>query len=151
MESKTKIILSRPSQWMNRARSYSVFIDGSEVGKIRNGSSEEFLVNPGQHEVYCKLAWYSSPVFALTVEPGRVEYIRVKSGMKYYWPLFFVLVVGLIINLFFSREPGQRPSWIWVIQLVFILPSILYMFYYLTLGRRNYLRVEEDRDNVFAS
>jgi hypothetical protein len=151
MENKTKIILSRPSEWMNRARSYAVFIDGKESGKIKNGSSEEYLVSPGTHQLYCKFAWYSTPVFTVDIQSQQVAYILVKSGMKYYWPLFCLMFIGIITNLFYSRSHGERPLWMLLVQLVLILPGLLYMLYFLTFGRKTYLRIEEDTDNVFAS
>ena len=151
MENKTKIILTRKGEWVNRARSYTVFIDGVASGKIRNGSSEEFLVTPGSHQVYCKFAWYSSPVFTLQMESQKVEYLLVKSGMKYYWPLFLFLLTGIVINLLYSRKPEERPFWVLVVQFILILPALLYLLYYLTFGRKNYLSIEEDKENVFAS
>jgi bacteriorhodopsin len=75
----------------------------------------------------------------------------VGSGMKYYWPLFTVMILGILINLYFSHNVEPRSLGVQLLQLVLILPAILYMLYYLTLGRKNYLVIETDKDNVFAS
>ena len=151
MEEKTKIILTRPAEWMNRARSYRVFIDDQERGSIRSGQSEEFLVSPGTHNIYCRMSWYSSLPFSCSLQAGEVQYVQVKSGMKYYWPLFGLLFIGILLNLRFSRDGEQRPIQILVLQMAMILPGLLYMLYYLTLGRKRYIVMREDRDNVFAS
>jgi hypothetical protein len=151
MDKGSKIILNRPSQWMNRARAYRVIIDGEEKGQIRNGSAEEFLIAPGTHKLYCQLAWYKSPVFTVTLVGGDVEYLRVKSGMKYYWPLLIVMVLGISMNLYFSRRAEEGSLVIRTLQLILILPALLYMLYYLTIGRKYYLLMEQDKDNVFAS
>ncbi len=42
----TKIIINRKSESLNRLRGFKVFIDDKEVGAVKNGSSEEFVVEP---------------------------------------------------------------------------------------------------------
>jgi hypothetical protein len=150
MTGKTKIILSRRSEWMSRARVFRVFIDGEEKGQIRNGSTEEYPVDPGKHQIYCQVAWYKSMPFSIDLGPGEIEYLCVRSGMKYYWPLFLTMLVGIFINLFFSSHAEPRPLNIQILQLILILPALLYLLYYLTVGRRNYILLEPDKDNVFA-
>ena len=151
MQNKAKIILSRPSAWMNRFRPYSIFIDDIHSGNIKNGSSEEFLLNPGTHHIKCKIAWYSSPVYTVSIEQDSVEYLLVKSGIRYYSLMLVSLFSGIIINLFYSRVMDERPLGIFILQLVLILPALIYMLYYLTVGKKNYLVIEEDKDNFFAS
>ncbi|MBS1599619.1 MAG: hypothetical protein JST75_15445 [Bacteroidetes bacterium] len=151
MQTKGKIILTRPSAWMNRFRTYSVFIDDVHAGTIKNGSSEEFLLTPGTHSITCKIAWYSSPVFSISMEQDSVEYLLVKSGIRYYSLMLVCLFAGIIINLFYSQVMNERPLGIFILQLTLILPALLYMLYYLTVGKKNYLIIEEDKDNFFAS
>ncbi|HEX4851654.1 MAG TPA: hypothetical protein VFV08_12640 [Puia sp.] len=151
MQQKTKIILTRRAEWLNRVRQYRVFIDDAEVGSIRNGSSEEYIVSPGSHTIQCRISWYSSPVFSVLVEQERIEYLLVKSGMRYYWYTIFLLVAGMIVNLSYFRNMMQRPVWVLAIKLCLVLPALLYILYYLTVGRREYLRIEIDKENVFAS
>ena len=151
MQTKTKIILSRPSEWQNRLRGYKVFMDNVEIGSIKNGATEEFLVSPGIHHVQCRMAWYSSPVFAVNIEQGSVEYLLVKSGMKYYWPMVLLLFAGVVTNLVYRKDHEERPLWIFILQFFLLLPSLLYMLYYLTVGRKYCLLIEEDKENIFAS
>lgn len=63
MENKTKIIITRPSEWVNRLRPIRIFIDGTETASVKNGSSEEIAVSPGSHKIYGKLSWFYSPDF----------------------------------------------------------------------------------------
>jgi hypothetical protein len=152
MESKAKIILTRSSEWMNRARGYRVFIDGIEKGKIKNGISEEFVLEPGQHFIQCKIDWCSSHVFSLDLKPDEISYIRVKSGMKYYWPLLILLFVGLMLNLYFSVSLIKpKPSWASYLQIACVFPCLIYIIYNLSFGSKEYLLLEEDVENVFAA
>jgi len=151
MQSKGKIILTRPSAWMNRFRPYSVFIDDVHAANLKNGSSEEFILPPGMHSVQCKIAWYSSTVYTVSIDQGSVEYLLVKSGVRYYALMLLSLFAGVIINLVYSHILMERPFGIFVLQLALILPALLYMLYYMTVGKKNYLVIEVDKDNFFAS
>jgi len=136
---------------MNRFRPYTIFIDDVLSGNIKNGSSEEFLLSSGTHYIQCKIAWYSSPVYTVNIEQNSVEYLLVKSGIRYYWLMLGSLFLGIAINLFYSQVLDERPLAIFVLQLILILPALLYMLYYLTIGKKNYLVIEEDKDNFFAA
>ena len=150
MENKTKLIIRRPSEWQNRARVYKVLIDEVEAGNLKNNSSEEFITSAGIHRIQCRISWYSSPVFQVDLKPGQVEYILVKNGMKYYWPLFLLLMAGIGINLFYIGHEDEKPLWATLLQLLLILPALVYMLYYLTVGRNRYIVLEEDKENIFA-
>lgn len=151
MENKAKIILARPNEWLNRQRPYRVWIDGVEVGTITNDSSEEFSVSEGNHRLQCRINWYGSfEDFQVNMRSNETVYLQVKSGMRYYWPLVFLLIIGILINLFYSGRPLEKPLWASVLQLVFVLPGLLYMLYYLAFARKKYLVIEEDKENIFA-
>ena len=123
MENTNKIIVSRPNQWLNRTRIVKVFIDDVEAGSIKNGSSEEFAISSGQHNVQCRMAWYSSPVITVNLNQNEIEYLVVKNAMKYYWPLFLLMLTGVCINLFYLRFQEQRPLGASFLQLALILPA----------------------------
>lgn len=149
METKTKIIISRSSEWMNRLRSFKVLINGGEVGILKNGATEEFSVLPGTNSVQCKVDWYSSRPFSVDIKEGETVYLRVKSGMKYYWPSFIAILVGVFVVFYYKGRP-DKPEWVDIVPFVLLIPGVLYSLYYTTIGRKNYLVVQKDSKNVFA-
>jgi len=151
MEQKSKIILTRKAEWLNRFRAYRVFIDGIESGKVINGSSEEFITDAGIHTVQCKVNWYGSREFEVQIKPGETSYLLVRSGMKFFWIFYILLIGGLGFNLFYRFARLQKPAYTTNIELALILPAILYLLYYLTFGRKDYLIVSKDTKNIFAS
>jgi hypothetical protein len=152
MESKTKIILTRSSEWMNRLRVYRVFIDGMEIGSVKNGSSEEFAVMPGAHKIQCKQTFYSSPEFDINLRQDEILYLRTRTAARLYWPLYFLLIAGIFIGFIIKNmSQGNRPDWLLWVQIATILPFVVYMLYYFTLGRKKFLMIEEDKENVFAN
>jgi hypothetical protein len=150
MDNKTKIILTRKGEWMNRARTFKVLIDEQRVGVIKNDSTEEYPVEDGTHTVRCTIDWCSSPSTTVELRPNEIVYLKVKSGLKYYWPLFILLIAGVLMNLVFVGNPANRPAWSVYLRMVLLLPALLYIVYFLTLGRKRYLLIEKDKDNIFA-
>ncbi|HVM89551.1 MAG TPA: hypothetical protein VMT76_15290 [Puia sp.] len=143
-------MLTRKSEWMNRLRSYKVIIDGQEAGFIKNDSSEEFIVEPGYRKVQCKLNWLSSPEFDVTLKQNEIVYLAVKSSARFYMPLTALFVAGLAFTYFYKQNTGLRPVWLWWLQIITLAPYFLYALYYVTIGRKEYFKVEEDMDNVFS-
>ena len=149
MDNKAKIILNRPSQWMNRMRSYKVSINGKQIGTVKNGSSEEFPVEPGNNSVECKVDWYRSRPFTMTLKEGETAYLRVKGAMKWYIPLVLLMAVGVFLIFYYRRNP-DKPDWVFPVSLALIIPALLYSLYYITFGRKDYLVLEKDTNNIFA-
>ncbi len=149
MDNKTKIIVSRSSQWMNRLRTYRVLINGKQAGAVKNGSSEEFLVEPGTNSIECKVDWCGSRAFSMNLQQGETAYLRVRSGMKLYWLFFIAIFVGVFLLVYY-RGNADKPSWVTPVMLVSLIPAALYSLYYLTIGRKDYLVLEKDTKNIFA-
>jgi hypothetical protein len=145
-----KIIINRKSEWRNRNRGFQVFIDGKEVGKIANGSSEEYQTEPGMHTLQCKIAWCSSPALTITVKEGENSFVTVGSAMRYY-NVGMVLALLVIVTGFgipsFLHVP--LPSYFGTVQLAVFLPFLAYLLYYQTLGRKKYITIAEDANNIF--
>lgn len=149
METKTKIIVSRSSEWVNRLRGYKILINGNQAGTVKNGGSEEFLVQPGNNTVQCKVDWYSSSPFSIDIREGDTAYLKVRSGMKFYWPFMIAVIIGVFL-MFYYKGKQDAPAWITPVTLVLIIPGALYSLYYMTLGRKNFLVIQKDAKNIFA-
>ena len=61
----------RTSQYVNWLRSYSVYVDGKRVGRVRNGKTFECDVTPGHHEVWVKIDWAESLRLSREVQSGE--------------------------------------------------------------------------------
>ncbi len=149
MDSKTKIIISRSSEWMNRLRTFKILINNNQVGALKNGGTEEFSVQPGTNSVQCKVDWYSSRPLSIDIKEGETVYLRVRSGMKLYW-LFMVAIIAGVFLVFYYRRNPDRPEWVNPVTLILLIPGVLYSLYYTTIGRKNYLLLQKDSKNIFA-
>ena len=145
----TKIILNRESEWMNKARGIKFFLDDVELGKVADGSSAEYLVEPGIHTMQCKIDWCSSGELKLQLNEGETKFLKIRSGMKYYSFGSILVILILLTGIFLDLAHITRPEYFIWLQVALILPSVFYLLYYLTIGRKKYLLLQEDNDNIF--
>ena len=146
-----KIIINRKSEWLNRLRPFKVFIDEKEVGSVKNGSSEEFVVEEGTHSVHIKFGLYKSISLTITLNKGGNKFLLTRNGMKYFWPLYILIMVGVASKLIMIKLGVYNADWSSYIQILLVFPSLLYFLFYLTIGRKKYLVLEDDDNNIFNS
>lgn len=150
MDEKARIVLRRSSEWINRARKLQVFIDGQQAGTISNGGTEDFRVDHGQHTISCKVDWCCSRDFNFTAN-DETTYLFVQSGMKYYWLVAIPLFAVLALNFYYVFGAGGRPVWMDYLLIIVALPALLYLLYYVTFGRKDYLIISKDDGKGFAN
>ena len=145
----TRIVLNRKREMQYRARGFKVIIDGEELGKmITSGSSEEYELTPGMHTIQCKINWCTSPELTLRVNEGETKFLKVKSALKYYLPLYVIALLAIVGGLLLTKT--QLPDHFYQYQLILLLPFLLYNIYYVSIGRNKYLVLEEDKENIFS-
>ena len=144
MENKCRILLTRPKEYVNRLRSFTILIDGNKVTTIPSGGSQELWIEPGHHILSAKVNWCSSRDYPFQSEPGKTTYLRVKNGMKYYLPLVIPMLVVLVWSLYYRFLHLEKPVWFEYIPIAGILPLALYLIYYMTAGRKDYILIDKD-------
>ena len=142
-----RIILVRKRAWRSRFRNYKVNINGVQQGEIANGNTEEYEVPGGSNEIHCTIYWLSSNSYTVDIRPGEVVYLKVGSGIKYFWIAYAITMFFLVGRLFYREQLKLDGSPLMAILLVLVS---CYYLYYLTIGRKSYLKIEEDRSSVFV-
>jgi len=145
----SKIILTRKGELINRRQRLKVFINGKEAGLIKNDDTEEYGMEPGTYTVQCKLNWMSSPVHTVDVKEGANTYLRVSNGMKYYLPLYIMLLVGLFLPFFLKIGKVPVPEFVNTLKIILIVPALLYVLLYMSVFKNKYLSLTEDKSNPF--
>ncbi|MES2332608.1 MAG: hypothetical protein V4539_23575 [Bacteroidota bacterium] len=145
----TKIVLNRKKEMVNRVRPVQCLVDNVAAGQVASGSSEEFQVTPGIHNVQCGISWFKSNELTVSINEGETRFLRVRSGMKYYTVGYILVLLVLASGLFFRFAHIPRPDLLGLYQVILLVPFLLYVLYYFTLGRKQYLILEEDKENLF--
>lgn len=145
----SKIILTRKGEFINRRQRFKVFINDKEAGLIKNEDTEEYELQPGTYKVQCKLNWMSSPVYTIDVKEGTNTYLRVSNGMKYYLPLYIIMLIGLFFPFFLKIGKVPVPDFVNTLKIILIVPALLYVVLYMSVFKKKYLSLTEDKSNPF--
>ena len=146
----SKLILTSKGEFINRRQRFKVFIDGKEVGLIKNDDSEEYELPAGIHLLQCKLNWMSSPGYTVNVKEGENSYVSVSNGMKYYFPLYILMLVGLFLPFFLKIGKVPIPDFVNVLKIILIVPALVYVVLYMSVLKNKYLNLAEDKSSPFS-
>lgn len=131
--------LKRTSEFNNRMRDFKIFIDGQQVGTIANGETKDFPTTVGQHIVTAKIDWCSSPDISVDIDDNQT--INLKVGGFRNGQFLISIGPGLIVLHFILLEFADFEYTIFLVA-----PLFLMLVYYLTIGRKKYLTLEEVND-----
>ena len=95
----------RAGGYTDRARAYSVLIDGREVAKIKHGESHTEPVTPGEHEVQMKIDWAVSPAMRVSLEPGGHLHLFSYPNANPFTALWYI-TFGRSKYLALERKPA---------------------------------------------
>jgi len=140
----SKIVVSRPKEWINRRRAYKLKLDDQDLGEIKNDQILEFEVAPGRHSLRAIVDWTSSNTWDMEIAEGETHYIRLSAFKHANWlmPSGSILIMLYVIVL---RRTFQLGNTIW--EKIYWGILILYVgvfAFYLTLGRKRYLWLRTD-------
>lgn len=128
------LVITRSRELVNLARTIHIYIDGEKVGSVGSGKTRKFELSPGVHQVKAKIDWAASREVPIKVEQDKDIKLFTLTAFKYA----MLLPVAPVSALFYSVS-GIR---------FFVIPPVVIlgmMLYYITLGRKDYL-VLQDQD-----
>ena len=129
------IRLHRTKEYSNYLRDYIIYIDGQKAGTIRNGETKEFNIPEGNHSIYCKIDWCSSPERIFDVRPYEAVEFRTGGFKQAKWllPAGMLLILACYLIGYFTGS---------YYQFFLLLPFLFALFYFISFGRKRYLFLE---------
>jgi hypothetical protein len=127
--------IKRTNEYINLMREFRLFIDGKKVGTIGNSQTKVFEIPSGQHSIIAKIDWCSSPEFSFETN-DKDSIMLVVGGIKNFrWqlPLGSILIILSLLLKDVSHY----------ISISLVLIPLLYVLYYLTIGRKKYLTIKK--------
>ena len=131
-----KLIIIRNSEYVNRLRTYRIYLDGVKLGNVANGDSKEFEVPAGEHQVWAKIGWCSSPTISFEVKEQQAKTYQIGVFPGANW-LVWVSIGILILHFFLSLTIHFSYA------IYLLAPLFLVLFYYMSIGRKKYLCIRE--------
>ena len=65
---------------LNILRSYKIYVDGKFIGKVSNGKTQSFDIEPGKHSVYAKLDFFKSNKIDIQTVENEEFSIKLKGS-----------------------------------------------------------------------
>ncbi len=130
-----KLIITRSSEWINRARGIKITINENEIGQISNGQTRDVELPPGDYVLRAKIDWCSGS-FPFSVSENETKSVML-SSFGYSWN--FMPIAAVILTIVFVLQFLLKQDYA-----VYLGLSVFFiMVYYLTLGRNKYLAIKE--------
>jgi hypothetical protein len=82
MMDASTITISRDSGYADYLRDYRVLVDGGEIGRIANGQTKTFPLEPGSHQLVMKISWCSSNTVAFSLMAGESAHFNCGSNLR---------------------------------------------------------------------
>lgn len=131
------IIVKRKTNYAGYFRSYQIILDGINVGTIKNGETKEFETTSGGHNIQSKVDWFASPELSLILSEEDKKEITIGDS-EYGWLL--IVALGIIM---FSTNIIKALHLNQLFRIISIIPIILLVIFYCTIGRKNYISIKE--------
>ncbi|MDJ0714891.1 MAG: signal peptidase I [Prochloraceae cyanobacterium] len=124
------IYIQRKWQFPYGGRSFRVYIDREQVGRIRNGSEERYQVSPGLHTIQIKIDFYRSRSLEVNVLPNQIINLRCGQNIS---NLFKLLVLEEDIP---TIESTITSSFFSIISSFFTIIITVFLLYFLFFTQR---------------
>ena len=128
------ICITRPNEWMNRARKYKLLLNGEEIGRIKNDDVMEFEVSEGNYQLLAKIDWCTSNTFEFVLGKDEIKYVKL-SGFKHSRWIMPLMSVCVFLAIIIGRRVELAEYFYWFLIGV---PGI-FMFSLFTFRRKSYL------------
>lgn len=144
-----KIVINRKRSFLNSMKKFDILINDQKVGAVKNGGAEEFTVPAGSHKVQCKISWYRSNVYDVSLQDKDIKFLQVKANMKGIGVLYLILLITLIGPLVFRNASWMNRDVLEWARIAMLGIIILYGLYFSFFARDKYLSLKDDADNIF--
>ena len=134
-----KLIIERSSEWNNKVLDMGLYLNKSKLENISDGETMKFNLEPGEYYLEAKLGIWSSKPFYIKMTPDTVKKIELR-GLP-YGEGFLIFCFSIIIAVVLGEMNVIGLNFFWLT----ILPLTGFSIYYLTLGRKSYLRLIEPK------
>ena len=132
-----KLIITRSSEWFNRARGIRILINDKEMGKMANGQKREVELPAGHYVVKAKIDWCGSNRISFDVSGDDTKEVSL-SSFGYSWN--FVPISLVVVAIVFFLQFILKVDYAGFIG----LPVLFIMIYYFSIGRNSYLVIKEN-------
>ncbi|WP_289023212.1 hypothetical protein [uncultured Salegentibacter sp.] len=134
----SKLIIDRRSEFANRGRKIGLYLNEKKIGTIENGQTKEFEIEPGNYNLHAKIDWCGSQKQEILLKENESKKVELTGFPKNKWILPILILIQLVlVGLTYLIDINKY------IMMIYSLGVLIYIFYPITFGRNNYLKLIE--------
>lgn len=134
----SKISVHRKRDWMIGLKIFEVFLDGSRIGYLLNGETNEFEVSAGPHKLKVKMGRYGSRDFSFTMFNNETMSFTVSQNYNRFGIVAIIVMVYILCKHYLSTLKLDHIYSMLPLAFVMLLAT-----YFQTIGRNTYLKIKE--------
>ena len=138
-----KLVISRKSQFINRANEFKIYLNGQELGVISSGETIELDIPEGKSIIKAKINWMGSQDLPISVKNDESKFISISGTNQ---PNIFMGLMSLMTLLILTIGRQMKADFPFLKVPVLIITSffLIASCYYLTFGRNKYIKIKEN-------
>ncbi len=131
------LILKRPEKYIDKMRSYNVYLDHKKIGKIGNNQIKTFELSSGKHTIDTRIDFLKSLSIDFEVQSAdSTVHMCVKNNAT-LWEIGLVSAVGAFASIFVFKHLIDANWFLGFLGLFLFIGIVLKIYYsfkpYLTL------------------
>jgi len=135
----SKLIVIRRSEFLNRSRNIRLYLDNQPIGTVANGESFELDLKPGNYSLKAKIDWCGSQKYVFSISEGELKKMKLTGFTRNKWIVPILAMIQLLLVVLTSYAGLNS-----IFLTLYSISLLLVIFYPISLGRNNYLRLVED-------
>ena len=93
------IVIIRVSNLKHCFRSYSIYLDGEKIQKIKNGETLKINSEPGSHQIGIKLDFIKSELFKINIGDGEMKCVEITLPPANWKSKISLTTIGVFAGL----------------------------------------------------
>jgi hypothetical protein len=106
----TVLVVRRLAGKQDREYPYRVMVDGQQRAEVREDSTVQIGLTPGEHRLGLRVKWCGSPELRFTIAPGEIVRMQCRPNVR---PLLALLYITLWRNRYIALETAQEKVRTW--------------------------------------
>ncbi|MDR5589952.1 hypothetical protein [Christiangramia sp. SM2212] len=133
-----KLIIKRNSEWANKMRPFEIYINGIKLTDIKDKEVLAFEIPEGNYQLKARIDWCGSQPLNIKISEGEIKRVEVSGFIlsKYFLPVAIICAL-LYFVIYFKYNSNN------LILGTILMLFLGYLFYFLSFGRNQYLRLRE--------
>lgn len=133
-----KLLIRRNSEWANKMRSFDLYLNGRKFAEIKDRQVLSYTLPEGKYQLVARIDWCGSKPIDFEIKEGEEKRIEIRGFIYSKYLLPIAVFIGLLYFAIYLKFDVNSLFLATVMMFLFG-----YIFYFMSFGRNQYLRLLE--------